>query len=185
MQGNGHRFRGVVQDSCGPVALMHVAIEDQHPVHPTTFQQVMADHCQIIEDAEAGRVVVVRMMGAARQVTGQAMFQRLLGRQQRAADCAHRAPGQGFAPGQAEATLVFAGQIATHVALDIRRVMGEGENVCRTQIRAQQVGVAGQAAVHQVIAQQAELVHGEAVIRRKLGTVVFVINQRQWHGHFM
>ncbi|MNH98252.1 hypothetical protein D3C73_509710 [compost metagenome] len=63
--------------------------------------------------------------------------------------------------------------------------MGEGENLCGTQVRAQQIGVAGQAAAHQVIAQQAELVHGEAVIRRKLWTVVFVINQRQWHGHFM
>ncbi|MNF81443.1 hypothetical protein D3C84_637150 [compost metagenome] len=113
------------------------------------------------------------------------MLQRLLGRQQRTADRPHRTPGQGFVPGQAEAALVFAGQFATHVAFDIRRVMGEGENVCRTQIRAQQVDVAGQTAVHQVIAQQAELVHGKAVIRRKLGAVVFVINQRQWHGHFM
>ncbi|MNH98253.1 hypothetical protein D3C73_509720 [compost metagenome] len=95
--------------SCSPVALMHVAIEDQHAVHPTTFQQVMADHRQVIEDAEPGRVIVVRMVGAAREVAGQAMLQRLLGRQQRTAHRPHRASGQGFAPGQAEAALVFAG----------------------------------------------------------------------------
>jgi acyl-CoA thioesterase len=37
----------------------------------------------------------------------------------------------------------------------------------------------------QVIAQQAKLVHGEAVIRRELGAVVFVINQRQRHDDFI
>jgi len=33
-----------------------------------------------------------------------------------------------------------------------------------------------------VIAQQAKLVHGEAVIRRELGAVVFVVDQWQGHG---
>ncbi len=51
VQGNGDRFRGVVQNPCGAVALMHVAIEDQHPVHPAALQQVVADDCQVIEDA--------------------------------------------------------------------------------------------------------------------------------------
>jgi hypothetical protein len=63
--------------------------------------------------------------------------------------------------------------------------MCEGENLRRTEFRAQQVGVAGQAAVHQVIAQQAKFVHGEAVIRRELGTVIFVVYQRQWHDDLM
>jgi hypothetical protein len=161
---------------------MHIAIEDQHPIHPATFQQVMADHRQVIEDAEPGRVIVMRVVRAAGQVTSQAMFQRLFGRQQRTADRPHGAPGQCFAPGQAEAPLVFAGQLATHVAFDVRRVMSEGENIRRAQVRAQQIGVAGQATVHQVIAQQAKLVHGEAVIRRELGAVVFVVDQGQGHG---
>lgn len=51
VQGNGYRVRGVVQNPCSPVALVYVAIEDQHPIHPTAFQQVMADHRQVIEDA--------------------------------------------------------------------------------------------------------------------------------------
>jgi hypothetical protein len=102
VQRHGDRLRRVVQDACGAVALVHVAVEDQHPVDPAAFQQVMADHRQVVEDAEAGRVVVVGV-GAAGQVAGQAVLQRLFGRQQRAADRAHRAPGQGFAPGQAEA----------------------------------------------------------------------------------
>ncbi|MNR48471.1 hypothetical protein D3C85_1677150 [compost metagenome] len=78
---------------------MHVAIEDQHPIHTTALQHEMADHCQVVEDAESGRVVVMRMVSAASQVTGQPMFQRLLGRQQRTTDRPHRAPRQGFAPG--------------------------------------------------------------------------------------
>ncbi|MOA53307.1 hypothetical protein D3C78_1767470 [compost metagenome] len=63
--------------------------------------------------------------------------------------------------------------------------MGEGENLCRAQWRAQQIGVAGQTTVYQVIAQQAKFVHGKAVIRRELRTVVFVINQRQRHDDFV
>jgi hypothetical protein len=63
--------------------------------------------------------------------------------------------------------------------------MGEGENLRRAQLWAQQVGIASQAAVHQVIAQQAKLVHGEAVIRRELGTVVFVVDQRERHDDFV
>lgn len=59
--------------------------------------------------------------------------------------------------------------------------MCEGENLGRAQFRAQQIGVPDQAAVHQVIAQQAKLVHREAVIRRELGAVVFVVDQRQGH----
>ena len=63
--------------------------------------------------------------------------------------------------------------------------MGEGEDVVGADLRAQQIGVTGQTAVDQVIAQQSKLVHREAVIRRKLGAVVFVVDQRQWHGGFM
>ncbi|MNL10920.1 hypothetical protein D3C87_1317350 [compost metagenome] len=59
--------------------------------------------------------------------------------------------------------------------------MGEGENLCGAQFRAQQISVTGQAAVHQVIAQQSKLVHRKAMIRRKFGAVVFVINQRERH----
>lgn len=53
VQGHGDCIRGVVEDACGAVALVHVAVEDQHPVDPPAGQQVMADHGQVIEDAVA------------------------------------------------------------------------------------------------------------------------------------
>lgn len=172
------------ENPSGAIALVHVAIKDQHPADPTGRQQVMTDDRQVVEDAETGRVVVMGMMGAPGQVTGQAMFQGQLGRQQRAADRAHGPSRQGFVPGQAQAPLVFPGQLAAHIAFDIPRVMGQGQDLWRAELRAQQVGIPGQAAVHQVVAQQAKFVHGKAVFRRKLGAVVIVINQRQWHGNF-
>lgn len=184
MQGHGDCVRGVVQDARGAVALVHVAVEDQHPVDPPAGQQVTADHRQVIENAETCRVIVVGVVGAAGQVAGQAVLQGLLGRQQRAAHRAHGAPGQGFAPGQAEAPLVFAGQLAAHVAFDIPRFMGQGQNLGRAEFRAQQLAVLGQAALHQVVAQQAEFIHGEAVVRRELGAVVVVVDQWQRHGDF-
>jgi hypothetical protein len=36
-----------------------------------------------------------------------------------------------------------------------------------------------------LISLEAKLVHGEAVIRRELGTVIFVVYQRQWHDDLM
>lgn len=133
MQRHGDRFRGVVQDARSAVALVHVAIEDQHAVDPAAFQQVTADYRQVIENAKACRVIVMGMVGAARQMAGQAVLQCLLGGQDRTAHRSHRAPGQGFAPGQAEAPLVFAGQLAAHVAFDIPRFMGQGQNLRRAQ----------------------------------------------------
>ncbi|MNH26982.1 hypothetical protein D3C79_870720 [compost metagenome] len=92
----------------GAIALVHVAVEDQHLVHPPGFQQVAADDRQVVEDAKAGGMIVVGVVSAAGQVTGDAMLQGLFGGQQRAADRSYRASGQGFAPGQAEAALVLA-----------------------------------------------------------------------------
>ncbi len=170
--------------SGGAVALVHITVENQHPRDSAAGQEIAADHRQVVEDAEPGRVVVVGVMGAAGQVAGQPMLKGLFGGQERAAHGAHRSAGQGFAPGQAKSPLVLTGQLAAHVAFDICTVVGQGENVRRTQRRAQQVGVAGQPAVHQVIAQQAKLVHGETVFRREVGAVVFVIDQWQRHGVF-
>ena len=120
---------------------MHVAVENQHATDTPAFQQVTADDRQIIEDAKARRVVVVGVMGATGQVAGQPVAQCLLGGEQRAADGANGAPRQGFAPGQAQTPLVFTRQLARHIALDVRRIMGKGEDIHRAQRGAKQVGV--------------------------------------------
>ena len=144
-------------------------------------QQVAGDHRQVVEDAEAGREVVVGVVGAAGQVAGQAVPQGQLGGQQRAAHRAYGAPGQGLAPGQAEAALVLARQLAAHIARDIGRAVGQGQHFGRAELGAQQLGVRDQAAGHQVVAQQAELLHGEAVPGREGRAVVVVVDQRQAH----
>ncbi|MNN53648.1 hypothetical protein D3C81_1684140 [compost metagenome] len=124
------------------------------------------------------------MMGAACQMTGKAVLQRLFGGQQRAADGTHGAPGQGLVPGQAQAALVFARQFAVHVAGDVGRVVGQGEDVVGADLRAQQCLLGGQAAVDQVIVEQAELVHREAVLGWKRRAVVVVVDQGQGHDGF-
>lgn len=53
VQGHGNGIRRVVEDARGAITLMHVAVEDQHPVDPSAGQQVVADHRQVIEDAIA------------------------------------------------------------------------------------------------------------------------------------
>ena len=79
---------------------VHVAVEDQHPMHPPGLEQVTADHRQVVEDAKPCRVVVVGMMGATRQVAGDAIAQGHFGGQQRAAHGPYRTPGQRLAQGR-------------------------------------------------------------------------------------
>ena len=129
-------------------------------------------------------MIVVRVVGTARQMAGQAVFQRLLGGQQRAAHGPHGAPCQRLAPGQAQPAVVFAGQFAGHVAFDIGRVMGQGEDIHRAQLGAQQPGILGQPGLDQVVTQQTELVHRKSVIRREHWAVVIVVNQRYRHRDF-
>ncbi|MNP43145.1 hypothetical protein D3C76_1369460 [compost metagenome] len=74
--------------------------------------------------------------------------------------------------------MVFAGQLAAHIAFYIGRIVGQGEDLGWADVGAQQVPVLGQATFYQVIAQQPELVHGEAMFRREFGAVVFVVDQR-------
>jgi len=59
--------------------------------------------------------------------------------------------------------------------------MGQCQYIGRAQRRAQQVRIAGQAAAHQVVAQQAELVHREAMLGGEVRAVIVVVDQ--WQGH--
>lgn len=120
----------------------------------------------------------MRMVRAAGQVAGQAVAQRQFGGEQRAAYGAHGAPRQRLAPGQAEAALLFLGQFARHVAGDVVRAVGQGENLRWAQLGALQLGIGGQTAVHQVVAQQAEFFHGEAMPGGEGRAVILVVDQR-------
>ena len=131
VQGNGNGIRRMFKNSCSTVALMHIAVKNQHAVYPAAFQHIAADDRQIVEDAKTRRVIVVRVMSAARQMAGQAVLKRLLGGQQRSAHGANGTSRQCLAPGQAQAALIFAGQLACHIALDIAAVMGQGEDIHR------------------------------------------------------
>ena len=51
VQRHGDGLGRVVQDARGAVTLVHVAVEDQHPVYPACFQQVAADDRQVVENA--------------------------------------------------------------------------------------------------------------------------------------
>ncbi|MNN86007.1 hypothetical protein D3C81_2033600 [compost metagenome] len=75
---------------------------------------------------------MVRMVGAAREVAGQAVLQRQFRAEQRTAHRAHGTPRQRFAPWQAEAAQFLAGHRAAAVALDVAAVMGQGEDIHRT-----------------------------------------------------
>ncbi|MNI98275.1 hypothetical protein D3C73_1570920 [compost metagenome] len=59
--------------------------------------------------------------------------------------------------------------------------MGQGQYLGWADSGPVQLFVAGQAAVQEVLVEQAELLHGEAVLRRERRAVVVVVDQRQEH----
>ena len=63
---------------------MHIHIEDKHTFNALLLQQHIGGDRQIVEDAEAGGVIVMGMMGTTGQVTGNAMLKGQLRRQNRA-----------------------------------------------------------------------------------------------------
>jgi len=167
MQRHRDRIRNLLENPRGAVALVDVAIEDQHAPDSAAFQQRQRDDGEVVEDAEAGRMIVMGMVRAAGQVAGQAVPKREVGRQQRAADRPHGALRKFRAPRQTQAAQLFTAHVACAVALDIAAIMSQREDLGRTQLRANQSLVSRQAAGDKVVAQQAKLFHGETVARRQ------------------
>ncbi|MCY1423999.1 hypothetical protein D9M71_397290 [compost metagenome] len=123
----------------------------------------------------------MRVVRTAGEVAGEPVAQRQFRAEHRAAHRAHGAPGQRLAPRQAEAAQFLAAHLAAAVALDVAAVVGQGEDIHRAERRTDQLLVAGQAAVDEVIPQQPELLHREAMVLRERRAVVVVIDQ--WQGH--
>ena len=75
MNGAGKSPGFIGQHGRGAIALMHIAIKHQYFFHHTPVQQLAHRKRLIIEDAETGTEIVMGVMGATGQMTGDTMLQ--------------------------------------------------------------------------------------------------------------
>ena len=178
----GEQLRIAGEDGGGAVALMHVAIKNQHPLYQPAGAQRPGGDRQIIKNAEAGAEVIVGVVGAAGQVAGNAVLQRQLGGEQSAHGRDAGAPDQVFTPGQAHAFGFPLAESVAEKAVEILRAVRQRQQRRTRPPRTVQIGRAGDAAVAQPFVQQPELFHRKAVPAGKRKTVGRMIDKRYGHG---
>ena len=119
----------ILEDGRVAVALMHIEIEHGNALRCTLLDQSQRSNGQVVENAEAGTEIAVRMVCAAGELAGNALRQRCMCGCQRAPNRGARAPHQRFAPRQPDAAHDVRGDCAIE----------HGGHVGRT-MRAQQIG---------------------------------------------
>ena len=112
MDGTGNRSWLIGKHGGGAITLMDIAIENQQSLHCPTGQELLRRKSQVIEDAETGTEIVMGMMGAPRQMTGQSLFQGQLGGKQGAHGRDTGAFYQPLTPRQSQASPGFRVQAA-------------------------------------------------------------------------
>jgi hypothetical protein len=119
----------ILEDGGVAVALVYVEIEYGNALHHALLEQRECSDREVVENAEAGTEIAVRMVCAAGELAGDALRQRCMRSCQRAPNRGARAPHQRFAPRQTDAAHDVRGDCAIE----------HGGHVGRT-MRAQQIG---------------------------------------------
>jgi hypothetical protein len=107
------------------VALVDVAVDDQHAVRP----QHRGRHCDVVDEAVPARGLAAGVVGTAAEVHPDAVAQGVAGRLHGAARRAPRALDELRRPRQAERPLLAHRQLARPDALEQRCIMHEREGV--------------------------------------------------------
>ena len=90
------------EDARGAVALVHVAVDDEHPRDAAFVEQRLGGDGHVVEDAEAGAALGTGVVRAAGHVAGEPVLQREAGGEQRAGRRQEGAAGDGGGVGQAD-----------------------------------------------------------------------------------
>lgn len=151
------------QDGGGAVALMHVAIDHQHPADAALGLQGAGGDGGVVEDAEAFPPVPVGMVGAARQVGGDAIGQGGPAGAQGGAGGAAGAFDHGGAPGKTDGFLFPLAQTPGGDAPDVVRVVGTGQGGVVGRFGKVEIGGGKFAAFRQDGPQPGIFFHGKAV----------------------
>ena len=184
--GGVHREGGhpgvVLKAGCRTIPLVHIEIHDQNSPHLPCSQQHPSGDSTVVEDAEATPEAGVGVVGAARQMRGQAPLESQSCRQQGAA---HGKPGalhqrpRGRKP---DATLLRSGQVITAEGFVIFAGMDALQiSAGDAQGPMHLVGL-NDPLLQQELMQQPELRHRKAMGARQRRGVMRVVNDRKRQG---
>jgi hypothetical protein len=132
MDAEGEALWPVGQDGGGAVALVHVAVDDRHPLDPALGAHGQGGDGGVVEDTEAFAPVAEGVVGAAGQVGGAAVLQRRPAGRQGGAGGAAGALHHGLRPGKADAPDIVPVEGAADNPLHVACIVG-----------AEQFGIAG------------------------------------------
>ena len=152
------------EDAGGAVALVHVAVDDEHARGAAFVEERLGGDGHVVEDAVAGAALRPGVVRAAGHVAGEAVLQREAGGEQRPGGGEEGAAGDGGGVGQADGALLGGGEGLVRHALDVgERVHGGGAGDAGGGGGEEAAGGRQEAAGDQGLAQVAVLRHGEGV----------------------
>ena len=109
VQRQGEDVGAAGEDAGGAVALVDVAVDDEHAGDEALVEQRLGGDGDVVEDAEAGAAVGAGVVRAAGHVAGEPVLEREAGGEQRAGGGEEGAAGDGGGVGQADARGLSAG----------------------------------------------------------------------------
>ena len=163
------------------IAVMGIDVDIGDPVQAIVEQGMKRQH-RVVEEAEAGCPVAQAMMGAARQMAGNAMLQSELGCQHGTGGGQEGSPDQPLAPGQVHLSFFACRKLIAGEAGKIIRAMGLGQPGLPAWGRAKAVGLGEKAFRASVVGKQPELFHRKAMPGREWEAVVWMVNDGYGHG---
>ena len=154
--------RIIAQDRRGPVALVNIAIGNQHALHPGFPLHGSTCNSSVIEYAVALRTIVVGMVGAAGQTGGGTLHQRHLASSNGGATRAARALDQAIRPGKTELADFALTELAAQHAPDVASIVRKHELILACRLWDDQLELAVIALPYTFV-KQSVLVHRKAM----------------------
>jgi hypothetical protein len=114
----------IAREYCGgPVALMHVAVDDSGALDTLRFARPLYRHCQVVEDAESRSLRSKGVVRAARKRSSDAVGQSRLRRSQSSTRAAQRSFDKFYGPRESNAPHEWTVKSALQKAVNVRRVV--------------------------------------------------------------
>ena len=174
MKGQGKNVFASSQETGGAIALMHIAIDDQHTPRIAFCHKAIRGDGEIVEDAVAGARIMQRVMAARCAISGKTVLHGKFGSEPCPAIGVPHTVGDMRSYGEADASFLLAGDIGGEDLLDIIRAMDGFQPASRH--RMWRMFCNGEAAVPQRRHDKLIFVEFEGAASGWRGHVIGVVN---------
>ena len=172
MHGKRGDPRVVREDDCTSVALVDVAIDDEHALQPSGLKEPFGRQGKVVEDAKPFGAVGVGVVGSAGDVHGhRACVKGSCGAIQGALHDHALAFHHGRRPRKAASPFLLPRPFALQRAAPILGVVGEQDGFLGHGGWLEEVGLRNDAFVQDLVFEEGILLHGKAVAFRNLQNI--------------